>query len=367
MSLIDVLKTGRTQIIRRWMADVRRAIPELDSLSDSELEDSFPLLLDRIAHRLGGGELPPVLIESRLHAELRWSQGIGLPAMMLEYHLIHRAIKGVVVENLGRNFDPTEETAIDEVWFQAIKQGVIAHAACKEAELWQGNEHHNRLLATLAHDVRTPLQSIVMTVAVMEMKLASHLDAEDRDRLDSAKAAVNAILDLHRGILGQSKLDAGRVVLDETTFSLDPVLAACALVIKPLAAHKGLAVIEDLATDLAVRTDKAIVEQVLGNLLSNAVRFTQRGRVAIRSRADAGGIRIEVEDTGVGIAPEDQCRIFDEFFQAIPSRPGNGFGLGLAIARRMAKLLGGDVTVQSVPGKGSTFTLMLPLSIQASP
>ena len=104
-----------------------------------------------------------------------------------------------------------------------------------------------------------------------------------------------------------------------------------------------------------------MLQQVVGNLLSNAIRYTVRGSITVRSRLEAGGVRVEVEDTGIGMTPEDQARIFEEFFQVDGTHRaiGEGYGLGLAVAKRMAALMGGDLSVKSELGKGSTFTLIL--------
>ena len=137
--------------------------------------------------------------------------------------------------------------------------------------------------------------------------------------------------------------------------------------VQSLASYKGIAVVKDLAAGATVRTDRAMLQQVVGNLLSNAIRYTVRGSITVRSRLEAEGVRVEVEDTGIGMTPEDQARIFEEFFQVDGAHraTGEGYGLGLAVARRIAALMGGDLSVASESGKGSTFTLALPPSVLA--
>ena len=132
-----------------------------------------------------------------------------------------------------------------------------------------------------------------------------------------------------------------------------------------MATYKGIAVVKDLAAGATVHADRAMLQQVVGNLLSNAIRYTVRGSITVRSRLEAGGVRVEVEDTGIGMTPEDQARIFEEFFQVDGTHRaiGEGYGLGLAVAKRMAALMGGDLSVTSEPGKGSRFTLSLPPSV----
>jgi two-component system, sensor histidine kinase len=365
MDLLECLKGCHAEIIRAWMTVVRADLPEMRPISDHDLRDDFPLILDRIIHRLGGGERPAVMIEARMHAELRWQQGIGLAAIMREYQLLLQAIRAAAAERLGREMRPDEARTVDAVWFESVEQSVMSFNVCKVAELVQGNEHQDRLLESLAHDVRTPMQSITLTLALLEMKHGKGFDDEDRDQFRSVHAAINQVLDLHRGVLDHSKLEAGRVVLEETTFSIDEFLAGCVQAVKPLVIHKGLSVALELAAGTDVRTDRAVVEQVVSNLLSNAVRYTDEGGLTVRSLRTDSGIVVEVEDTGIGIRPEDQDRIFDEFYQARSPRrlSGEGYGLGLAIARREARLLGGDLTVRSEPGRGSVFALTLPSGV----
>lgn len=365
MDLIGCLKECREEIMRRWMIAVRDDLPEMRSIPDHDLRDSFPLILERMAYRLGGCERPVVMVEARMHAELRWHQGIGLSAIMGEYQLLLRTIKAAAVERLGRNMGADEAHTIESVWFECVEQSVLSYAACRQAELEQAVAHRDSLLESLAHDVRTPMQCIALTLALVEMRHGGAFNDEDRDQFRSVRAAINQVLDLHRGVLDHSRLEAGRVVLEETTFPLDEFLADCVQSIKPLATHKGLAVVLDLAAGATVRTDRAVVEQVVGNLLSNAVRYTERGSITVRSRRTDSGIVVEVEDTGVGIAHEDQARVFDEFYQAGSSRraTGEGYGLGLSIAWREARLLGGDLTVSSVHGRGSVFALTLPTGV----
>ena len=159
----------------------------------------------------------------------------------------------------------------------------------------------------------------------------------------------------------------GKITTNATTFPLDGAIAHFVRVVQSLAGYKGLAIVKDLASGATVRADRAMLQQVVGNLLSNAIRYTVRGSITVRSRLEAGGVRVEVEDTGIGLKPEDQARIFDEFFQVDGTHreTGEGYGLGLAVAKRMAALMGGELSVVSELGEGSTFRLTLPPAVVA--
>jgi len=224
-----------------------------------------------------------------------------------------------------------------------------------------------RLLTTLAHDIRTPLNAMMFTLRLLEAKLGKHMDDEDRADFVSLRSQIWAILDLHNGILDHARLTDGRLIPETSDFSLDDALASCVQVVHPLAAQKGLPLVVDLNAGGIIRSHRSILQHIIGNLLSNAIRYTERGHVAISSRIDEQGVQVKVEDTGVGIAMEDRNRIFDEYFRADSTKDEcDGFGLGLAMARQMAVLMGGELSVVSRPGAGSIFTLFLPLQTMAS-
>ena len=363
MTLADILVAHRHDMLRLWMQAVRQEAPETQGLSDADLTGNFPLLFDRLIRGLEGEPPPPVMPESRAHAATRKRQGIGLPTLLREYTLLQQTIRAFAAEMLGARPGDTESRTIDAILFRAVEEAVLTYTATKEAELALAKGRSDHLIAALAHDIRSPLNAMALTLTLMEMKLGDRLDAEDREDMASMRAGITAVLDLHDGILDQSKLAAGHVVARPTAFRLDVALANFVQVVQSMASYKGIAVVKELASGATVHTDRAMLQQVVGNLLSNAIRYTVRGSSTVRSRLEAGGVRVEVEDTGIGMTPEDQARIFEEFFQVegAPRAAGEGYGLGLAVARRVARLLGGDLTVASESGKGSTFSLTLPL------
>src|SRR5215213_7391464 len=365
MTLADILVAHRRDMLRLWMLAVRREAPETQGLSDADLTSNFPLLFDRLIRGLEGEPPPPVMPESREHAATRKRRGIGLTTLLREYTLLQQTIRSFAAEMLGARPGDSESRTIDAILFRAVEEAVLTYTATKDAELAIVKGRSERLIAALAHDIRTPLNAMALTLTLMEMKLGDRFDSEDREDMASMRAGITAVLDLHRGILDQSKLAAGQVVPEPTAFALDVALANFVQVVQSLASYKGIAVVRDLTTGATVRTDRAMLQQVIGNLLSNAIRYTARGSITVRSRLDDGGIRVEVEDTGIGMTPEDQARIFEEFFQVDGTNraTGEGYGLGLAVAKRMAALMGGDLSVSSEPGQGSRFTLSLPPSV----
>ena len=367
MTLADILVAHRHDMLRLWMVAVRQEAPETRGLSDADLTSNFPLLFDRLIRALGGEPLPPVMPESREHAATRKRQGIGLSTLLREYTLLQGTIRAFAAEKLGARPGDSESRTIDAILFRAVEEAVLTYTATKDAELAIAKGRSDHLIAALAHDIRTPLNAMALTLTVMEMKLGDRFDAEDREDMASMRAGITAVLDLHEGILDQSRLAAGHVVPEPTAFPLDVALGNFVQVVQSLANYKRIAVVKELSSGVTVRADRAMLQQVVGNLLSNAIRYTVQGTVTIRSRLVPEGIRVEVEDTGIGMTPEDQARIFEEFFQVDETHRavGEGYGLGLAVARRMALLMGGELSVASQLGEGSTFTLTLPPGLMA--
>ena len=231
----------------------------------------------------------------------------------------------------------------------------------------ESSRHKSRLVAALSHDARTPLNAVVLAAQLLELHFDGDANAEVQECLRTIRNSVHNVLDLLGDLLNLSKIDAGASPAEVSRFPLGPVLEESLSSIETQARIKGIEVRMEPG-DLAgasLETDRSKLKQILCNLFSNALRYTDRGYIRIFGERTADQIRFSVEDSGVGIAPEDQARIFDEFttLDAPGHAPGEGTGLGLAICRRLAALLKGEITLRSTPGRGSTFTLVLPISV----
>ncbi len=236
-----------------------------------------------------------------------------------------------------------------------------------EGKLEQQSQHKSRLMAALSHDARTPLNAVVLSAKLLESQVKDLDDPEVRDSLTTIRNAVRNVLDLLSDLLDLSRIDAGATMAETSRFDLQETLTECLSNIEPQARATGLDVQldEDGLDDVRLDTDRAKLKQILSNFLSNALNYTERGRIRVFLKLEEGQVRIGVEDSGVGIAPENLTRIFDEFaVLEHPNRPrGEGTGLGLAICRRLANLLHGEILLESTPGRGSTFVLALPESV----
>jgi GAF domain-containing protein len=240
----------------------------------------------------------------------------------------------------------------------------------KGRELAEASQHKSQFLANMSHELRTPLNAII---GVSEM-LREDAEAlkQDTEPLDRVLGAGRHLLALINDILDLSKIEAGRMELQLESFALAPLIADVVKTIEPLAAKN--------ANQVAVQCDPAIgtlhadqmrLRQALLNLLSNANKFTERGTITIDAhhRQGDGGdwIMLAVTDTGIGMTPEQMGKLFQEFSQASSSTASKygGTGLGLVISRRFCQMMGGDITVESEPGRGSTFTIRLPRIVDA--
>jgi signal transduction histidine kinase len=227
------------------------------------------------------------------------------------------------------------------------------------------NVAKSQFLANMSHELRTPLNAIIGYGEMVLEEPSIAEDAEIAADMGRILGASQHLLMLINAILDLSKIEAGKVELDLTEFSVREFAMQAMETLRPAARAKGVGLKVQLGPDLgSARTDALKLKQCLLNLLANAVKFTERGSVSLRvSRRDAERelLVFEVTDTGIGISPEQMQRLFQSFVQADASitRVHGGTGLGLAIARGAARLLGGDVTVESTPGKGSKFTLLV--------
>lgn len=222
------------------------------------------------------------------------------------------------------------------------------------------NRAQTAFLATMSHEIRTPLNGVLGMTQVMER---DDLSPAQRKRLEVMNASARSLLEIINDILDMSKVEAGRLDIHPAEFRLDLLAESLRRLYEPLAQERGLTF--DLACDVPAPAwrfgDEARLRQILGNLLGNALKFTVKGGVRLTISATAERLVCVVSDTGAGIAPDDQERVFDRFFQSDSSntRSAGGAGLGLAICRELAQLMDGGITVSSAPGAGAAFTVDL--------
>jgi PAS domain S-box-containing protein len=291
--------------------------------------------------------------------------------------------RGQVVEILSIGTDITARKRVEEELraTQASLEERVLLRTTELAEAWDRAESADRIksafLATMSHELRTPLNSIIGFTGIMLQGLAGPLNAEQTKQMGMVQGSARHLLALINDVLDISKIEAGQLEIHAEPFDLRASLEKVTALVKPLADKKGLALRVVLPPDVEPAVnDRLRVEQVLINLLNNAIKFTERGEVMLTVetepdmlRTPHSALRISVTDTGIGIKPEDMEKIFQPFRQIDSglTRQHDGTGLGLTICRHLAELMGGEISAKSAWGEGSVFTFILPLKHKNKP
>jgi len=233
----------------------------------------------------------------------------------------------------------------------------------KSRQLEAASRHKSEFVANMSHELRTPLNAIIGFSEVLSERMFGELNDKQAEYLKDIHASGQHLLSLINDILDLSKIEAGRMELELADFDLPSAIDNALILVRERASRRGIALGHSIDERLgSIRGDERKVRQVLLNLLSNALKFTpEGGRIDASSRLQDGAAEVAVTDTGVGIAPEDQEAVFEEFRQVgTADKKVEGTGLGLALSRKFIELHGGRIWVESEVGKGSTFRFTLP-------
>jgi signal transduction histidine kinase len=282
----------------------------------------------------------------------------------------------------GRSYTHDDLCVAEDV---AARAALAIDNARMCAEIAGASRAKSELLAAVSHELRTPLQVVLGYADLIRSGDAALIPRTIRDQVERIHGSASHMLELVEQLQRASRADVVEETVRAEPIDAGALAREMALLVEPLAAAKGLHVgVQAPASPVTVVTGRGQLRQILYNLLANSVKFTDRGFVTVAvghagaaqpgapspRTSFAAGVVFEVRDTGIGIAPEHMARIFDTFWRAeqanaapslvTPWRPGGGMGLGLSIARRLARLLGGDLSARSASGRGSTFTVALP-------
>jgi signal transduction histidine kinase len=250
-------------------------------------------------------------------------------------------------------------------------RGVVAlYAELDEraGQLRSASELKTRFLSNMSHEFRTPLHSILALSRLLHDRIDGELTPEQERQVGYIRRSAESLLELVNDLLDLAKVEAGKVDVNARPFAVSSLFGGLRGALRPLLVSPSVDLIFDSADDLPeLVTDEAKVAQILRNLISNALKFTEKGEVRVRAQYEAESklATFSVRDTGIGIAPEDQTRIFEEFSQVDTrlQKKTKGTGLGLPLSRSLAELIGGTIRVESVPGQGSVFTLVIPAKL----
>jgi two-component system, sensor histidine kinase and response regulator len=354
-----------------------------------------------VEESLGAGWMSGIHPEDRARAVEEWNRSVaeGRP-LKLQHRLVHRegTVRWIIAEveairdakervtgYVGTITDISELKRAEEA-HRSLSQELEAKIRERTGELKVANELLNRalvqvresreraeaadriksdFLATMSHELRTPLNSIIGFTGILLQGLGGPLNEEQTKQLGFVRDSANHLLALINDVLDLSKIEAGQLKVAMTEFDLPGLLEKVVRSVRPLAEKKGLEFKLAVSPGIGrIRTDSRRLEQILLNLISNAIKFTEAGSVRVECESADGSVCTRVSDTGIGIRAEDMAGLFQPFHQVDSgsSRRFEGTGLGLSICRHLTTLLGGEIFARSEWGRGSTFGFTLPLA-----
>jgi GAF domain-containing protein/anti-sigma regulatory factor (Ser/Thr protein kinase) len=312
---------------------------------------------------MGGPDVPPYL---RRSAEKNQTKSVIVAPLLWE----GRGIGGIFVGRHTTGAFPEKAVRMlrifaDQAAIAIENVRLFKEIQAKSAQLEVANQHKSEFLANMSHELRTPLNAIIGFSEVLMDRMFGEVNEKQADYLKDIHESGRHLLSLINDILDLSKIEAGRMELELSSFDLPSAISNAITLVRERAQRHSIELHLDVDGQLGqLSADERKFKQIMLNLLSNAVKFTpDGGQVGVSARKFDGVVEVAVRDTGIGIAPEDQAAVFEEFKQVGRDnlRKAEGTGLGLALTKRFVELHGGAIRLESAPGKGSTFTVSLPL------
>ena len=356
------------QIILTWEEAVLAMMPEEARLSESQLRDHLPQILTLLADVLNEdnpGETRRLLESPQQHGVTRFDQHYNIDQFISEYRVLRRVIVERSQTALGRTLTTTEGLALDMAVDDMLQRGVVIFVQHQEARLRSATEAEKKYLSFLSHDLRNNLNAVILDLEILKRQLRGTPEfVQEASDLELTQQSIFDTVDGMDRLLKAEQLRKGPKP-KKTAVDLHALVMAVSHHFQTRAARKGIQIAVEAPSSATIESDREWLTLVLHNLVGNAVKFSTEGtiRILVCFEGPGQGHRciLSVSDEGPGIAHENLSRIF-ETFERGETHGSGGVGLGLAIASQAAKLLGGELTVESTMGAGSTFHLLIPIT-----
>jgi signal transduction histidine kinase len=370
-NLAAAVRKRSASTIQRWERVVREVLPKADELTFTQLRDDLPVVLAQIAEVLGAGgsrHVESLLAVSSKHGTIRFHQSYDLNQVLIEYDLLRPILIEEVIEEIGRRLSVEELIALNGGIDLSSRRSVLAFVQHQSQGLSAAMESQSKYLSLLSHDLRGGLNGAFLMIEMLKRQLGS--EAQYKSTIDDLDGMRRSLLDTVATMdrfLHAERFRKGKVPIRPAKLELQRFAADMVAHFIYQAQDKGLVLECDVAKECVVATDRELMTLVLQNLISNALKYTDKGKVRLTGQCTAtGGALLAVIDQGPGIDAATLSELFAPFTRG-QTYGQPGVGLGLSIARQAADLLQVKLWAESSPGRGSTFFLELPAEIPAKP
>jgi signal transduction histidine kinase len=367
--------TQVVELIRAGKADEGR---ELQRLQAGPLAERLERLTNQLVNRAAADVVASIETSHAAYLTSRWVVvcfalgSIGL-ALVLGYAFswsligpvkeINSRLKQIASGDFSQHVEPVNRDELGTLAANLNRMNDELGQLYQQLET--ANRHKSDFLASMSHEFRTPLNAIIGYGRLIRRETEGHIAPLQRENLQDLLSNAERLLNLIDSLLDFAKIEAGKMEIRVEPIRVDEVIRGAASTIESILNPGSVRLIREIASDIpSLNTDREKLRQIIVNLLGNAAKFTERGEIRIYASEQNGSLKLVVSDTGIGIEKKDLDQIFEKFHQGDLSitRKYRGTGLGLAIVKKFVNVLGGEVSVESEVGKGSTFTVTLPLN-----
>jgi signal transduction histidine kinase len=351
-------------VLSRWQKLVCEKLPTADELTLSQLRDELPEVLNELARTMAavdGSHFDKLASVAQGHGQVRFHQSYNIGELLVEYGLLRSILIDEVMMQLGRGLTVAESAAMHMGIDTAIRNGVTKFTAFQQQQMKAVVDAQSKNLSFLSHDLRGGLNGVLLMVEVLKRELAGEPKfSESIHDLDSMRQSILDTVGTMDRFLHAERFRQGKVQPHNTTIPISQMLNDLLLGFRRLADAKGIKLSIEADAGLTAHADRELLQLILQNFLSNAIKYTSKGTVEIKAvQLTDGKLRISIIDTGPGISAERMDNLFAPYIRG-ETHGQEGVGLGLSIAKQAADLIGATIKVESKVGTGSAFNLDLP-------